>query len=51
MLGTARPGVTIAIQELERRGRITHRRGVIVVVDREGLVKSSNGAYVAPQAA
>ena len=46
MLGTARPGVTIAIQELERRGWITHRRGVIVVIDREGLEKSSNGAYV-----
>ena len=48
MLGTARPGVTIAIQELERRGWITHRRGVVVVIDREGLEKSSNGAYVPP---
>jgi CRP-like cAMP-binding protein len=48
MLGTARPGVTIAIQELERRGWITHRRGVVVVIDREGLIKSSNGAYSPP---
>jgi CRP-like cAMP-binding protein len=46
MLGTARPGVTIALQELERRGWITHRRGVVVVIDREGLEKSSKGAYV-----
>jgi CRP-like cAMP-binding protein len=48
MLGTARPGVTIALQELERRGFITLRRGVIAVIDRPGLIRSSNGAYVAP---
>jgi CRP-like cAMP-binding protein len=48
MLGTARPGVTIALQELERRGWVTHRRGVITIIDRKGLVKSSNGAYLAP---
>jgi CRP-like cAMP-binding protein len=48
MLGTARPGVTIAIQELERRGWISHRRGVIYVLDREGLIKTSDGAYVPP---
>lgn len=48
MLGTARPGVTIALQELERRGWITHRRGVVTVIDRRGLIRSSNGAYVAP---
>jgi DNA-binding FadR family transcriptional regulator len=46
MLGTARPGVTIAIQELERRGWITHRRGVVGIIDREGLEKSARGAYV-----
>jgi CRP-like cAMP-binding protein len=49
MLGTARPGVTIALKELERRGWITHRRGVVTLIDREGLMKSSNGAYVAPK--
>src|SRR5262245_11685526 len=46
MLGTARPGVTIALKELERRGWITHRRGTITVIDRHGLQRSSNGAYV-----
>jgi CRP-like cAMP-binding protein len=46
MLGTARPGVTIALQELERRGLITHRRGAVTIIDRDGLMKSSNGAYV-----
>jgi hypothetical protein len=47
MLGTARTGVTIALQELERRGYITHRRGMTVVIDRKGLEKSCNGAYIA----
>jgi CRP-like cAMP-binding protein len=48
MLGTARPGVTLALQELERRGWITHRRGVVTIIDRKGLARSSNGAYLAP---
>lgn len=48
MLGTARPGVTIALQELERRGWITHRRGVVTIIDRKGLIRSANGAYIAP---
>src|SRR5439155_20164430 len=48
MLGTARPGVTIAMQELERRGWITHRRGVVTILDREGLEKAADGAYVPP---
>ena len=43
---TARPGVTIALQELERRGLVTHRRGTVTIIDRDGLMKSSNGAYV-----
>lgn len=48
MIGTSRPGVTVALQELERRGWITHKRGVVMIIDRDGLVKASNGAYVAP---
>jgi CRP-like cAMP-binding protein len=50
MLGTARPGVTIALKELERRGWITHRRGVVTIIDRKGLIRSSNGAYFAASA-
>jgi hypothetical protein len=46
MLGTTRPGVTIALQELERRGWITNRRGVTTIIDRRGLVRNSNGAYL-----
>jgi CRP-like cAMP-binding protein len=48
MIGTSRPGVTIALQELERRGWLTHRRGTVTIIDRDGLVQASNGAYVAP---
>ena len=48
MIGTSRPGVTVALLELERRGWITHRRGVMTIIDREGLIGSSAGAYVAP---
>jgi CRP-like cAMP-binding protein len=48
MLGTARPGVSLAMQELERRGWINHRRGVVHVIDRAGLEKATNGAYVRP---
>jgi CRP-like cAMP-binding protein len=47
MLGTTRPGVTLAVRELERRGWITNRRGVTTIIDRKGLVRSSNGAYLA----
>jgi CRP-like cAMP-binding protein len=46
MLCTRRPGVTVAIQELERGGLIARKRGHIVIVDREGLEKISNGTYV-----
>jgi DNA-binding GntR family transcriptional regulator len=45
MLGVRRPGVTVAIQELERQGLISRRRGRIVIVDRKALEKMSNGTY------
>ncbi len=46
MLGVRRPGVTVAIQELERTGAISRRRGSIVILDRKALEKMSNGTYV-----
>src|SRR5207253_1903221 len=46
MLGTHRPGVTIAVQALEKAGLITTRRSQITIVDRKALEKSSNGTYV-----
>jgi CRP-like cAMP-binding protein len=45
MLGVRRPGVTVAIQELEREGLIARKRGRIVIIDREALEKLSNGTY------
>ena len=45
MLGVRRSGVTVALQELERKGMIAHRRSVITIIDREGLEHSSNGTY------
>ena len=50
MLGVRRPGVTIAINLLERSGLIRTNRGAICVIDREGLEESSNGAYGVPEA-
>src|SRR5689334_3908251 len=49
MLGTHRPGVTIAVQALEKAGLITARRSHITIVDRKKLEKSSNGTYVRPE--
>jgi CRP-like cAMP-binding protein len=46
MLGTHRPGVTIALQALEKAGLITTRRSHITIIDRKGLEKSSNGTYI-----
>jgi CRP-like cAMP-binding protein len=48
MLGVRRSGVTIALQELERKGLIAHRRSVITIVDRDALEHSSNGTYSRP---
>jgi CRP-like cAMP-binding protein len=47
MLCVRRPGVTVAIQELERDGLVARKRGHIVILDREGLKKLSNGTYLA----
>lgn len=49
MLGTQRPGVTIALHELERGGLITTRRSNITILDRKALEESSNGTYLAPR--
>ena len=46
MLGTYRPGVTKAVQALEKEGLIAARRGGITILDRKGLQKRSNGTYV-----
>jgi CRP-like cAMP-binding protein len=45
MLGVTRPGVTVAVQSLERKGLIARKRSSIVILDREALEKLSNGTY------
>ena len=47
MLGTQRPGVTIALHALERGGLITTARGKITILDRKSLEESCNGTYIA----
>jgi CRP-like cAMP-binding protein len=48
MLGVRRSGVTISLKALERAGLISHRRGVITILDRDALVQSSKGTYAPP---
>jgi CRP-like cAMP-binding protein len=50
MLGVRRPGVTAALSDAERHGLVSGRRGVITVLDREGLEIAANGYYGTPEA-
>jgi CRP-like cAMP-binding protein len=50
MLGVRRPGVTVALNLLERAGLIQTSRSAIVIIDRKGLEENSNGAYGAAEA-
>ena len=50
MLGVRRPGVTVALNLLEKKGLIKSHRGVTTIVDRKGLRQASNGAYGEPEA-
>jgi CRP-like cAMP-binding protein len=46
MLGVMRPGVTVAVQLLERKGLIARKRGAVVLLNREALEKLASGTYV-----
>ena len=50
MLGVRRPGVTVALNLLERHGLIKSARGLVSIVDRDGLIATANGSYGAPEA-
>jgi CRP-like cAMP-binding protein len=50
MLGVRRPGVTLALHLLVQSGLIQVARGIIRVIDREGMEEISNGAYGVPEA-
>jgi CRP-like cAMP-binding protein len=45
MLGVRRPGVTVALDMLEKEGLIRAKRGAVTILNRTGLRKISNGAY------
>jgi CRP-like cAMP-binding protein len=48
MLGVQRPAVTVAVRALEREGLIRAGRKVITIINRKGLERMSNGAYLPP---
>lgn len=50
MLGVRRAGVSTALDRLEGLGLVSNKRGLIVVLDRDGLIAKSNGLYGAPEA-
>jgi CRP-like cAMP-binding protein len=50
MLGVRRPGVTTALDLLEKEGFVQAKRRAVVIIDRKGLRKITNGAYGAPEA-
>jgi CRP-like cAMP-binding protein len=49
MLAVRRPGVTEALHGLAHNGIITHSRGTVVVLDREGLIECAAGLYGIPE--
>jgi CRP-like cAMP-binding protein len=48
MLGVNRPGVTLALQELERTGSVAQRRGAVIILDRTDLESIATGIYIKP---
>lgn len=50
MVGTRRPGVTEAIHALVNRGLVRAERGVIYIIDREGLCERAGRYYGTPEA-
>jgi CRP-like cAMP-binding protein len=50
MLAVQRSGVTLALHFLEGRGFIQAKRGRIIVIDRDGLIATSDGSYGIPEA-
>ena len=49
MLAVRRPGVTVALHELEGKALIRSTRGTVTIRDREGLIEMADGAYTLPE--
>ncbi|QGZ95446.1 Crp/Fnr family transcriptional regulator [Terricaulis silvestris] len=49
MLGVRRPGVTDALHALEGKAMIRSTRGIVRIVDREGLESLASGTYGVPE--
>ncbi|MCJ2065455.1 Crp/Fnr family transcriptional regulator [Methylobacterium sp. J-088] len=45
MLGVERPGVTTALRALQRDELVTKRRGVVQIIDRDGLLDRAGDTY------
>jgi len=50
MIGVRRPGVTIALSQLEKEGLVRVYGGLVTILNRKGLEEISNGAYGASEA-
>ncbi|MCJ2137367.1 Crp/Fnr family transcriptional regulator [Methylobacterium sp. J-026] len=49
MLGIERPGVTIAMQVLQKAGLVVGRRGRVQIIDRDGLLDLAGDTYGLPE--
>lgn len=49
MLAVRRPGVTVALHELEGKGLIKSLRGTVIIRDRAGLIEMADGTYTLPE--
>lgn len=49
MIGMRRPGVTLGLQRLEDQKLLATGRGVVSILDREGLKKCAKGHYGVPE--
>jgi CRP-like cAMP-binding protein len=50
MLGVRRAGVSVAVEHFEAQGLIRATRGMIGVLDRDGLIQIADGLYGGPEA-
>jgi CRP-like cAMP-binding protein len=45
MLGTRRPGITTALNEMEKTAILRSQRGLVTILDRHALEETANGSY------